>query len=309
MPTPIIIDSDPGHDDAIAILLAIASPEVELLGVTTVGGNTSLENTTTNALKILELANRPDIPVAAGAGHPLVRDLEVADHVHGRTGLDGPKLPEPEQRPHHLHAIDFMAATLEEHAAPVTLIPVGPLTNIALLLRRYPNVVEQIERVVLMGGAVGLGNRTPSAEFNIWADPEAAAVVFGSGLDITMVGLDVTHLALLGPERNEELRGGGRAGQVVAELIEFFVGFHRDTYGLEQAPIHDAVAVGEVIWPGLVETEHLAVDIETSSPMTVGRTVVDRWKVTDTVPNAHVALNMDGPAFIDRLVTRIVSLA
>ncbi len=308
MPTPIIIDSDPGHDDAIAILSALASPEVELLGVTTVGGNTSLENTTTNALKILELADRSEIPVAAGAGHPLVRPLHVADHVHGTSGLDGPDLPDPKTRPLNRHAIDFIAETVMSHPEPVTLIPIGPLTNIALLIRRYPEVIGNIGRVVLMGGAIGVGNITPSAEFNIWADPEAAAAVFGSDLEVTMVGLDVTHLALLGPERNEELRRGGRCGAVVAELLDFFVGFHRTTYGLEQAPIHDAVAVGEVIWPGLVTTERLAVEIETSSSLTAGRTVVDRWGVTGADPNVAVALDMDGPAFIDQLVGRIYSL-
>lgn len=308
MPTPIIIDSDPGHDDAIAILLALASPEVELLGVTTVGGNTSLKNTTTNALKILELAKRTETPVAAGADRPLVRDLDVADHVHGESGLDGPDLPDPSIEPVDEHAVDFMATLVGESTEPVTLIPIGPLTNIALFVRRHPEAIENVDRIVLMGGALGLGNRTPAAEFNIWADPEAASIVFRSGIDVTMIGLDVTHLALMGPERSEELRAAGRVGEVVAELIDFYVGFHRTTYGLEQAPVHDAVAVGQVVWPDLVRTAHLAVEIEISSPLTLGRTVVDRWAVTSKKPNAHVGLDIDGPEFIQKLVGRITTL-
>ena len=206
MPTPIIIDCDPGHDDAIAILLALASPEVELLGITTVHGNQTLDKTTLNALKVLGLAGRADVPVARGADRPLVRELSVADHVHGESGLDGPSLPEPTARPVDDDAVSFLAERL---GAGVVLVPTGSLTNIARLLTEHPGV--RPERIVLMGGAIGLGNITPAAEFNIWADPEAAAIVFESGIDITMVGLDVTHEAIVGPERVERIRRVGRS--------------------------------------------------------------------------------------------------
>jgi inosine-uridine nucleoside N-ribohydrolase len=207
---PILIDCDPGHDDAIALLLALASPEVELLGVTTVHGNQTLAKTTANALRVLELAGRSDVPVAAGAERPLVREPAVAADVHGESGLDGPELPEPTTAAVDAHAVDFLAERLIAAPEPVTLIPTGPLTNVALLLARHPLAAENIERIVLMGGAIAEGNVTPAAEFNIWVDPEAAARVFASGLDVTMIGLDVTHRALLTPAHAEQLRAAGR---------------------------------------------------------------------------------------------------
>jgi len=225
--TPIVLDCDPGHDDAIALLLALASPEVALLGVTTVAGNQTLDKTTRNALRVLELAGRTEIPVAAGAERPLVRDNRVALEVHGESGLDGPDLPEPRTAPVEEPAVDFLARTLSEAPEPVTLVPVGPLTNIALLLEARPDVIGKIERIVLMGGAIAEGNATPAAEFNIWCDPEAAARAFGSGLEVTMVGLDVTHRALVLPEHAERLRASGRVGEVVAELLEFYGRLHR----------------------------------------------------------------------------------
>ena len=209
MSTPILIDCDPGHDDAMALLLALASPEVELLGVTTTHGNQTLEKTTANAIRVLEAAERGDVPVAAGAGRPLVRELYVAEYVHGETGLDGPALPPPQARPVEQHAADFLVERLEPG---VVLVPTGPLTNVALALERG----AKPERIVLMGGAIGEGNVTPAAEFNIWADPEAADRVFSSGVDVTMVGLDVTHQALFGPDRVERLRAGGRVAGIVA---------------------------------------------------------------------------------------------
>ncbi|HEX4282456.1 MAG TPA: nucleoside hydrolase, partial [Solirubrobacteraceae bacterium] len=197
--TDIILDCDPGHDDAIALLLALASPEVNLLGVTTVSGNQTLEKTTANAIRVLDHVGRTEIPVAAGADRPLVRERHVAADVHGETGLDGPDLPPPSRKPEAAHAIDWIAMTLTASRSPVTLVPTGPLTNIALFQARYPELVSRVERIVLMGGAYGEGNVTPAAEFNIWADPEAAHRVFTSGIDLTMVGLDVTHQALLQP--------------------------------------------------------------------------------------------------------------
>lgn len=308
MTTPLIIDCDPGHDDAIAILLALASPEVEVLGITTVGGNSGLANTTRNALTVLEVAGRTDIPVAAGSDHPLVRPLRVADHVHGKSGMDGPVLDPPTIGPIDLHAVDFIADTVASSPAPVTLTPVGPLTNIALLLRRHPAVVENISRIVLMGGAIGLGNVTPAAEFNIWVDPEAASVVFESELDVTMVGLDVTHQARLGRTHGDMLRPAGRSGAFVADLLDYYVRFHQRVYGLDSSPIHDAVAVADVIWPDLLETVACHVAIETGSELSRGRTVVDRWSVTGNAANARVGVEIDGDRFTRLLVERIGSL-
>jgi pyrimidine-specific ribonucleoside hydrolase len=303
MPTPIILDCDPGHDDAIAILLALASPEVELLGITTVHGNQTLDKTTLNALKVLELAGRADVPVARGAERPLARELSIADHVHGESGLDGPSLPEPTGRPVDDDAVSFLA----EHLGPgVVLVPTGSLTNIAGLLTEHPGV--RPERIVLMGGAIGLGNITPAAEFNIWADPEAATTVFESGIDITMVGLDVTHEAIVGPERVERFRRMGRVGAIVAEWVDFYSLYHRATYGWDGPPVHDALAVAAVIRPELLETAHRSVAIETASELCRGRTVVDLYPRGESSPNAHVAVGVDAEAFLDLLDERIASL-
>jgi len=305
MSIPILIDCDPGHDDAIALLLALASPEVELLGVTTVSGNQTLAKTTANALRVLELVERGDVPVAAGADRPLVRDLFVAAYAHGESGLEGPALPPPGGAPVDAHAIDFLADRIEASPEPVTLIPIGPLTNVALLLARYPELAARLERVVLMGGAIAEGNVTPAAEFNIWADPEAAQRVFESGLDVTMIGLDVTHRALLTPAHAERLRAAGRTGTMVAELVAFFGEFHRATYGWDGSPIHDAVAVAHVLRPGLVETLPRHVAVETSSELCRGRTVVDLWRRTENEPNAHVGVEIDAEGFLELLVSRI----
>ncbi|HYQ10110.1 MAG TPA: nucleoside hydrolase, partial [Gaiellaceae bacterium] len=228
MTTPIVIDCDPGHDDAIAILLALASPEVELVGVTTVAGNQTLDKTTRNALITLEIVGRGDIPVAAGADAPLSRTLRTAAHVHGETGLDGPDLPEPSASPVDAHAADFLAELIRPG---VVLVPTAPLTNLALMLDRHPDVSDRLDRIVWMGGAIAEGNITPAAEFNSYVDPEAAAAVFGSGIPLTMVGLDVTHKALFTREHAERLRGTGRPGRFVAELSDFFQAFHERSYG------------------------------------------------------------------------------
>ncbi len=299
MSTPILLDCDPGHDDAIALLLALGSDELELRGVTTVAGNQTLEKTTANAIRVLELAGRAEIPVAAGAGRPLVREPRVAADVHGETGLDGPDLPPPQADPSPQHAVDFLA----ERNEGATLVATGPLTNVALLLARYPEAKP--ERIVLMGGAIAEGNVTPAAEFNIWADPEAAQRVFTSGLDITMVGLDVTHKALVNPD---QLRGAGRIGEVVAELLEFYGGFHRSVYGWDGSPIHDAVAVAHVIDPELLEVERLNVRIDTESELCRGRTVVDVWRRTGLEPTANVAVGIDPERFVDLLQQRLARL-
>jgi inosine-uridine nucleoside N-ribohydrolase len=302
---PILIDCDPGHDDAIALLLALASPELELLGVTTVSGNQTLEKTTANAIRVLEFVGRDDVPVAAGADRPLVRERHVAAEVHGESGLDGPVLPAAQKSPLDQDAVEFLAKRIAASEVPVTLVPTGPLTNIALLLARYPEVCERLERIVLMGGSIAEGNVTPAAEFNIWADPEAAARVFTSGLDLTMIGLDVTHQALMTADHAEQLRAAGRTGTMVAELYDFFSLFHHRIYGMEGAPIHDAVAVAHVARPGLVETVERHVAIDCQSQLCRGRTVVDLWKRTGNEPNAHVGVGIDGEAFLELLVSRL----
>jgi inosine-uridine nucleoside N-ribohydrolase len=240
--------------------------------------------------------------VAAGAERPLLRDPFVAAYVHGETGLDGPDLPPPQREPLPQHAVEFLA----EHVDGTTLVAVGPLTNVALLLAHYPQA--RPERLVIMGGAIGLGNVTPAAEFNIWADPEAAARVFASGLDITMIGLDVTHQALLMDADAERLRASGRTGRMVAELYDFFARFHAETYGFEGAPIHDAVAVAHVFSPDLVRAEHRHVAIECASELTRGRTVVDLLHRTGEDPNAHVGVGIEGRSFVELLLERLPTL-
>ena len=302
MTIPILLDCDPGHDDAIALLLALASPEVELLGVSTVAGNQTVEKTTANAIRVLELAGRGDVPVAAGAGRPLVRNPFVAAYVHGESGLDGPDLPPPRGEPVAAHAVDFLA----ERVAGRTLVATGPLTNVALLLALHPEAAP--ERIVLMGGAIAEGNVTPAAEFNIWADPEAAQRVFRSGLDVTMVGLDVTHQALVTPQHAEQLRASGRIGTVVADLLAFYDRFHREVYGFDGSPIHDAVALAYAFSPELLETRELNVEIDCESELCRGRTVVDLWRRSGREPNAHVAVGIDPDGFIDLLLGRLASL-
>ena len=301
MTIPILLDCDPGHDDAIALLLALASPEIELLGVTTVAGNQTVEKTTENALRVLALGGR-DVPVAAGAGRPLVRKPFVAAYVHGETGLDGTELPGPQGAPVEQHAVDFLA----ERIAGATLVPTGPLTNVALLLARHPEA--RPERIVLMGGAIAEGNVTPAAEFNVWADPEAAKRVFASGIEITMVGLDVTHKALVRTPHKERLRSAGRVARAVAELLDFYDRFHREVYGFDGSPIHDAVALAYAFRPDLLETRELNVEIDCESELCRGRTVVDVWRRSGRAPNAHVAVDIDADGFVELLLERIAGL-
>jgi pyrimidine-specific ribonucleoside hydrolase len=304
---PVLIDCDPGQDDALALLLALASPELEVVGVTTVAGNHTVERTTTNALKVLELVGRPDIPVASGADRPLVSELVIADDAHGSTGLDGPDLPEPRTDPSEEHAVDFLAARLAAADPPITLVPTGPLTNIALLLAAYPEAAERIERIVLMGGAIGPGNQTASAEFNIWTDPEAAFRVFDSGLDITMVGLDATNKAVLTPADADRLRRAGKVGAAAAAMLDFYLDFYLDAYEHGGAPIHDALAVACVFRPELLALGDRRVDIELAG-ISRGRTVVDvRARANLPAPNAHVAVDVDAEAFRELLVERLSS--
>ena len=304
MAIPILLDCDPGHDDAIALLLALASPELELLGVTTVAGNQTLEKTTANAIRVLDFVGRDDVPVAAGADRPLVRERHVAAYVHGETGLDGPELPPPQRDPLPVHAVEFLARMIREHDGAVTLVPTGPLTNVALLLAMHPDARPR--RIVLMGGAIAEGNVTPAAEFNIWADPEAAARVFASGIDTTMVGLDVTHKALLTPPYQERLEG--RTGEMVRALLRFYGEFHRRQYGWDGSPVHDAVAVAHVAQPELVQTVDRGVRIDTGPELSRGRTYVDLWRRAGWDASCHVALDIRGETFLDLLVQRLNSL-
>jgi inosine-uridine nucleoside N-ribohydrolase len=304
MATAILLDCDPGHDDAIALLLALASAELELLGVTTVAGNQTLEKTTANAIRVLDFVGRADVPVAAGAAAPLVRELRVAKHVHGETGLDGPDLPPARREPLRRHAVDFLAEQIRGRDGAVTLVPTGPLTNVALLLAMHPDA--RPERIVLMGGAIAEGNVTPAAEFNVWTDPEAAARVFASGIDITMVGLDVTHRALFTPAHQRRLHG--RVGAMVNALLDFYGAFHRRRYGWEGSPIHDAVAVAQVVRPELLETLERGVRIDAGAEPGRGRTYVDLRGSTGWEPNAHVAVDIRGDDFLDLLVARLNSL-
>lgn len=295
--TDIILDCDPGHDDAIAILLALSSPEVELRGIVTVAGNQTVDKTTRNALKVLELAGRADIPVVRGADTPLRRPLRTAPHVHGESGLDGPDLPEPAAAASTDDPADWLGPG-------VVLVATGPLTNVALLVERG----VAVERIVWMGGAIAEGNITPAAEFNAFVDPEAAAIVFASGIPLTMVGLDVTHMALFTRAHADRLRDIGRAGRVVAELSDFFQRFHEQRYGFDGSPIHDAMAVAEVIDPTLMTKVECNVEIETSSRFCDGRTVVDRWNVTSGPRNAHVGVDVEARRFLELLIERIASL-
>ncbi|MFM5124792.1 pyrimidine-specific ribonucleoside hydrolase RihA [Aeromonas veronii] len=307
MALPVILDCDPGHDDAIALILALASPELKVLAVTTSAGNQTPDKTLNNALRILTLLGRDDIPVAAGAPKPLARELIIADNVHGESGLDGPKLPDPAFAPQAMTGLELMAKCLRESLEPVTLVPTGPLTNIALLLAAHPELKPKIARIVLMGGTAGAGNWTPAAEFNIYVDPEAADMVFKSGIPITMCGLDVTHEAQVMDEDIERVRAiTNPVAQCVAGLLDFFMIYHRDPkWGFAGAPLHDPCTIAWLLAPELFHGVECRVDIETSGEHTVGMTVVDRYGLSGKPANALVLLGLDRPGFIDLLVTRL----
>lgn len=306
---PVLIDCDPGQDDAIALLLALASPELEVLGVTTVAGNQTLDKVTANAIRVLELVGRDDVPVAAGADRPLVGELVVAADAHGETGLDGPDLPPPLGRRVEQHAVEFLAERILTCDRPVTLVPIGPLTNVALLIAERPEAAARIGRIVLMGGAIAEGNMTPSAEFNIWTDPEAAARVFASGIDLTMIGLDVTNRAVLTPEHAELLRGQGQVGAAVAAMLDYYGEFYREAYDHGGCPVHDAVAVAHLIRPELVRTLDRHVEVEVAPGLCRGRTVVDmRRRIVLPEPNAKVAVDIDVPGFVTLLLGRLAQL-
>jgi purine nucleosidase/pyrimidine-specific ribonucleoside hydrolase len=299
--TPVILDVDPGHDDAVALMLACGARELELRAVTTVAGNVSLDKTTRNALKILSLLGREDVPVGAGAEAPLVRPLRTAENIHGESGLDGVEIAEPSFGPDERGAARLIAEVVEASAEPVTLVPTGPLTNVATFLDEYPGLADGVGGIVLMGGSMGLGNTTPAAEFNIYVDPEAARKVFDSGLPITMVGLDVTREAAARPEEIRHLRTLGRLGEVAANLATFYTGTYRRVYGFAASPIHDAVAVAAVAEPGILETRPMRVEIECEGELTRGETVCDLNGVWGKPPNAEVGVGLNRAAFFEVL--------
>jgi inosine-uridine nucleoside N-ribohydrolase len=308
MTTPCILDCDPGHDDAVALLLAAASPAIELRAITTVAGNGTLECVTRNARRVCTLAGIRDVPIAAGADRPLRRALEIAVDVHGQSALDGPALPEPDvpldPRPAHELIADVLRAT----DAPVALVAVGPLTNVATVLQRHPELAARIGEIVLMGGSTGRGNRTPFAEFNVWADPEAAAAVFASGVPVTMIGLNLTHQALATPAVIERLTAlGTDVGRAVAGWMTFFGARYEALWGLRAPPVHDPCAVALLVDPSLFRCTDAFVAVETKGEWTRGATVVDLDRRLGHPASARVALELDTERFWDLVIDAVAA--
>ena len=305
----IIIDTDPGQDDAVAILLALASPdEIEVLGITAVAGNVPLSLTEKNARIVCELAGRPDIAVYAGCDRPLKRKLVTAEHVHGKTGLDGPELPEPKIKLQEKHGVDFIIDTiLQEPENSISLCPLGPLTNIASAILKQPKIVSRIKKIVLMGGAYfEVGNITPAAEFNIFVDPDAAKIVFEAGIDMVVMPLDVTHKALVTDKRNEAFRQlKSPVGLAVAEMTDFFERFDKEKYGSSGAPLHDPCVTAYLIDPTIFSGKNINVEIETKSELTLGMTVADWWGVTDRKANTFFVGDLDSDKFFSLLTERL----
>lgn len=308
----IIIDTDPGQDDAVAILLALASPdELDVIGITAVAGNVPLPLTERNARIICELAGKTDIPVFAGCAEPMARKLVTAEHVHGKTGLDGPQLADPAMQLQETHAVDFLIQTLRrEQPGTVTLVPIGPLTNLGVAFSRAPDIVDRVQEIVVMGGAYfEVGNITPAAEFNIYVDPEAADIVFKSGIPIVVMPLDVTHKALTTKPRVDAFAGlGTEVGRMVAEWTNFFERFDKEKYGSEGAPLHDPCTIAYLLEPKLFSGRHINVQVELTSELTRGMTVADWWRVTDRTANATFMGDMDANGFFDLLTRRLARL-
>ena len=307
MALPIILDCDPGHDDAIALVLALASPELEVKAVTSSAGNQTPDKTLRNVLRMLTLLKRSDIPVAGGAVKPLMRDLIIADNVHGETGLDGPALPEPGFAPQNCTAVELMAKVLRESPEPVTLVATGPQTNVALLLNSHPELHAKIARIVIMGGAMGLGNWTPAAEFNIYVDPEAAEIVFQSGIPVVMAGLDVTHRAQIMADDIERFRAiNNPVARTVAELLDFFMEYHKtEKWGFQGAPLHDPCTIAWLLKPEIFTTARRWVGVEMQGKYTQGMTVVDYYMLSGNEPNTDIMLDIDRQAFVDLLAERL----
>ena len=304
MPRKIILDCDPGHDDAIAMLLAHGNPEIELLAVTTVYGNQSLEKVTRNALAIATIAGITGIPFAAGSARPLVRAVEFAPDIHGESGLDGPVLPDATFELDSRHAVDLIIETIMAHEpGEITLVPTGSLSNIALAVRKEPRIVERVREVVLMGGGYHEGNWTPTAEFNIFIDPESAHIVFNEPWQLTMVGLDLTHQALATEEvRNRVAAVGTKPAQFVLELLEFFGTTYLDAQGFEHPPVHDPCAVAYVADPSVMTTRRVPLDVELTGTLTLGMTVADFRPNAPRDGHSQVAVDLDWQRFWDLII-------
>ena len=307
---PIIIDTDPGQDDAVAIMLAIASPELDILAVTAVAGNVPLPLTELNARTVVEASGRPDIPVFAGAAKPMLRELVTAEHVHGNTGLDGADYPAPTIHLAPGHAAQAIVDVVHKAAEKVILCALGPLTNVAIALLLDPSISENLEQIVLMGGGFFEGgNVTPAAEFNIYVDPHAAHIVFASGIDIVMMPLDVTHKAMVTDpviQRFADL--GTNCGDAAAGMIGFYSRHDSQKYSVAGAPLHDPTVIAYLIRPELFSGRACAVEIDTNSGPSLGATQVDWWNVTGEIPNAMVMRDVDSEGFFDLLVERIAEL-
>ncbi|NLL73917.1 MAG: nucleoside hydrolase [Clostridiales bacterium] len=303
----VIIDCDPGHDDAIALLLALHSEEIQVLGVTTVAGNSELENTRRNARKILDYAGATDIDVYSGCERPLMRDLYrlTGAIIHGEDGLGGPHIPDPVIPIKDEHAVDFIIRTLKESDSKAILIPTGPLTNIATAFIKAPEIKEKVEKIIIMGGAVwDPGNITSAAEFNIYVDPEAAKIVFASGCETYLVTLDVTMKAEFFEDDIEELRAqGDKISVIVAELLDFFANTHLEHFGVKSCPIHDALCVGILLDEDLIGFEHTYLDVSVNDPLTLGETVADLWDITGKDKNCYVSKTVDRDKFVDMIKT------
>lgn len=307
----IIVDTDPGQDDALAILLALASPELEVLGFIGVAGNVPLDLTTRNIRVICELAGRTEVPVYAGANRPIKRALVTAEHVHGSTGLDGAVLPEPSMELQSQHGVDFLVETLLNRPEnSVTLCFLGPLTNLALALQKEPRIAPRIQELVMMGGGFFEGgNITPAAEFNIFVDPDAAKIVFESGIPITMFPLDCTHQALTSTARIAAFRAlSSRVGDACAGWLEFFERFDEDKYGTDGGPLHDPNVIAYLLQPDIYGARFINVEVETESQLTLGMTVADWWQVSGKEPNVTYVRDVDADAFYKLLLERIALL-
>ena len=305
----IILDCDPGHDDMLAMILALSrSEDLKVLGITTVAGNQTGEKTYTNALKVLNLIGRQDVPVSRGFDRPLVREQVIAPQIHGVSGLDGAQLPEPKGLETKKHAVDFIIDTILGENEKIYLVPTGPLTNVAVALLKEPKIKEKLEKIVLMGGAARDSNFTPAAEFNIYADPEAARIVFESGVPIVMVGLDVTNRALISYEDIDALEKlNGKVSRVIAPLLRFFANTNKEWFGINGAPVHDALAVSYLIDPRILSLKDCHVDIETKGEFTYGQTVADLYDVTKKSKNAQVALDLNLEKFKKLVIDAIRS--
>ena len=307
MARPIIIDTDPGQDDAVAILVALASPELDVVAITTVAGNVPHPLFTNNALLMCELAGRTDVPVYRGADAPLQRELNTAEYVHGPTGLDGADLGEPATRANDGHAVDFIIEACLGATEPITICPIGPLTNVAMAIAKHPAIVASIREIALMGGGFFAGgNTTPVAEFNIFVDPDAASIVFNCGVPITVFPLDVTHQVLVLPADLRAFRElGTRAGNAVAGMLEFYERHDVDRYGMAGGPLHDPCVIAYLLDKTLFGGKPCRVDIETESELTMGQTVVDWWGMTAEDPNAVVMNRVDRQGVMDLIMGRI----